>query len=57
MMLDLAKIHFIRHSPQELFAALFGNVGLMSLKEVITDLSKHPELWASFCSQSHLCTG
>ena len=52
MMLDLAKIQSIAqsYSPQELFAALVWQRRFNEFdgKEVITDLSNHPELWASF---------
>lgn len=52
MMLDLAKIQSIAqsYSPQELFAALVWQRQFNQFdgKEVITDLSNHPELWASF---------
>ena len=51
-MLDLAKIQSIAqsYSPQELFAALVWQrrFNQFSGEEVITDLSKHPDLWASF---------
>jgi hypothetical protein len=52
VMLDLTKIQSIAqdYSPQELFAALvwqrqFNN---FNGKKVITDLSQHRDLWASF---------
>ncbi|GJD18666.1 hypothetical protein RIVM261_036220 [Rivularia sp. IAM M-261] len=51
-MLDLAKIQSIAqsYSPQELFAALVWQRQFNEFdgEEVITDLSKHPDLWASF---------
>lgn len=51
-MLDLAKIQYIAqsYSPQELFAALVWQrrFNQFSGEEVITDLSNHPDLWASF---------
>ncbi len=51
-MLDLTKIQFIAqsYSPQELFAALVWQRRFNQFdgREVITDLSLHPELWASF---------
>ena len=51
-MLDLAKIQSIAqsYSPQELFAALVWQRRFNQFdgREVITDLSLHPELWASF---------
>ncbi len=51
-MLDLAKIQSIAqsYSPQELFAALVWQRRFNEFdgEEVITDLSKHPDLWASF---------
>jgi hypothetical protein len=51
-MLDLAKIQLIAksYSPQELFAALVWQRRFNEFdgEEVITDLSKHPSLWASF---------
>ena len=51
-MLDLAKIHLIAqsYSPQELFAALVWQRRFNQFdgEEVITDLSNHPYLWASF---------
>ncbi|MEW6491964.1 MAG: hypothetical protein AB1589_05360 [Cyanobacteriota bacterium] len=51
-MLDLAKIQSIAqsYSPQELFAALVWQRRFNEFdgEEVITDLSHHPELWASF---------
>lgn len=51
-MLDLAKIQSIAqlYSPQELFAALVWQRRFNEFdgKEVITDLSNHSELWASF---------
>ncbi|MDF5727049.1 MAG: hypothetical protein PUP92_03210 [Rhizonema sp. PD38] len=51
-MLDLAKIQFIAqsYSPQELFAALVWQRQFNEFdgKEVITDLSNHTDLWASF---------
>lgn len=51
-MLDLAKIQSIAqsYSPQELFAALVWQRKFNEFdgEEVITDLSKHPDLWASF---------
>ena len=51
-MLDLAKIQLITqsYSPQELFAALVWQRQFNQFdgEEVITDLSQHPSLWASF---------
>jgi len=51
-MLDLAKIQLIAksYSPQELFAALVWQRQFNEFdgEEVITDLSQHPSLWASF---------
>ena len=51
-MLDLAKIQSIAqsYSPQELFAALVWQrqFNQFNGEEVITDLSKHSDLWASF---------
>ncbi len=51
-MLDLAKIQSIAqsYSPQELFAALVWQRQFNEFdgEEVITDLSNHPALWASF---------
>jgi hypothetical protein len=51
-MLDLAKIQIIAqsYSPQELFAALVWQRRFNEFdgKEVITDLSQHRDLWASF---------
>ncbi len=51
-MLDLAKIKSIAqsYSAQELFAALVWQrrFNQFNGEEVITDLSHHPELWASF---------
>jgi hypothetical protein len=51
-MLDLTKIQLIAHSysPQELFAALVWQRQFNEFdgEEVITDLSQHPSLWASF---------
>ena len=51
-MLDLAKIRSIAqsYSPQELFAALVWQrrFNQFSGEQVITDLSNHPDLWASF---------
>lgn len=51
-MLDLAKIQSIAqsYSPQELFSALVWQRRFNQFdgREVITDLSLHPELWASF---------
>ena len=51
-MLDLAKIQLIAKSyfPQELFAALIWQRRFNEFdgEEVITDLSNHPSLWASF---------
>jgi hypothetical protein len=51
-MLDLAKIQLIAqsYSPQELFAALVWQRRFNQFdgEEVITDLSQHPSLWASF---------
>ena len=51
-MLELAKIQYIAqsYSPQELFAALVWQrqFNQFNGKEVITDLSHHPDLWASF---------
>lgn len=51
-MLDLAKIQLIAksYSPQELFAALVWQRQFNEFdgEEVITDLSNHPSLWASF---------
>jgi hypothetical protein len=51
-MLDLAKIQLIAqsYSPQELFAALVWQRRFNEFdgEEVITDLSNHPSLWASF---------
>ncbi|MBD2016411.1 hypothetical protein H6F96_20860 [Microcoleus sp. FACHB-53] len=51
-MLDLAKIEAIAksYSPQELFAALVWQRQFNEFdgEEVITDLSNHPSLWASF---------
>lgn len=51
-MLDLAKIQSIAqsYSPQELFAALVWQRRFNEFdgEEVITDLSNHPSLWASF---------
>ncbi len=51
-MLDLAKIQHIAQSycPQELFAALVWQrqFNQFNGEEVITDLSLHPSLWASF---------
>jgi len=51
-MLDLAKIQSIAqsYSPQELFAALVWQRQFNEFdgEEVITDLSNHPDLWASF---------
>ena len=52
LMLDLAKIQSIAqsYSPQELFAALVWQRRFNEFdgEEVITDLSKHTDLWASF---------
>jgi hypothetical protein len=51
-MLDLAKIQSIAqsYSPQELFAALVWQRQFNEFdgEEVITDLCKHTDLWASF---------
>ncbi|MEH2410376.1 hypothetical protein [Nostoc sp.] len=51
-MLDLAKIQSIAqsYSPQELFAALVWQRRFNEFdgEEVITDLSNHRNLWASF---------
>ncbi|NEP12225.1 MAG: hypothetical protein F6K14_18860 [Symploca sp. SIO2C1] len=51
-MLDLAKIKLIAqsYSPQELFAALVWQRRFNEFdgEEVISDLSQHPSLWASF---------
>ncbi|AFY35986.1 hypothetical protein [Calothrix sp. PCC 7507] len=51
-MLDLAKIQSIAqsYSPQEIFAALVWQRQFNEFdgKEVITDLSKRTDLWASF---------
>lgn len=51
-MLDLAKIQFIAqsYSPQELFAALVWQRRFNEFdgEQVITDLSQHTDLWASF---------
>lgn len=51
-MLDLAKIQLIArsYSPQELFAALVWQRRFNEFdgEEVITDLSHHSSLWASF---------
>jgi hypothetical protein len=51
-MLDLAKIQLIAqsYSPQELFAALVlqRRFNEFDGEEVISDLSHHPSLWASF---------
>ncbi|MFB2920845.1 MULTISPECIES: hypothetical protein [Aerosakkonema] len=51
-MFDLAKIESIAqsYSPQELFAALVWQRRFNQFdgREVITDLSNHPSLWASF---------
>lgn len=51
-MLDLTKIESVAqsYSPQELFAALVWQRQFNEFdgKEVITDLSNHPELWTSF---------
>jgi hypothetical protein len=51
-MLDLAKIQFIAqsYSPQELFAALVWQRKFNQFdgEEIITDLCKHTDLWASF---------
>lgn len=51
-MLDLTKIQSIAesYSPQELFAALVWQRRFNEFDgpEVITDLSKHTDLWASF---------
>ncbi|NET56392.1 MAG: hypothetical protein F6K47_09535 [Symploca sp. SIO2E6] len=51
-MLDLAKIQLIAqsYSPQELFAALVWQRRFNEFdgEEVISDLSGHPSLWASF---------
>lgn len=51
-MLDLDKIQSIAqcYSPQELFAALVWQRRFNQFdgEEVITDLSNHPALWASF---------
>jgi hypothetical protein len=51
-MLDLAKIQSIAqsYSPQELFAAMVWQRRFNQFdgQEVITDLSNHPSLWASF---------
>lgn len=51
-MLDLAKIQFIAqsYSPQELFAALVWQRRFNQFdgEQVITDLSQHTDLWASF---------
>lgn len=51
-MLDLAKIKYIAqsYSPQELFAALVWQrrFNQFNGEEVITDLSNHSDLWASF---------
>lgn len=51
-MLDLAKIQSIAqsYSPQELFAALVWQRQFNEFdgEEVITDLTNHPALWASF---------
>lgn len=51
-MLHLDKIQSIAqsHSPQELFAALVWQrrFNQFNGEEVITDLSQHPDLWASF---------
>ena len=50
--LDLGKIQSIAqlYSPQEVFAALVWQRQFNDFdgKEVIIDLSKHPDLWASF---------
>ncbi len=51
-MLDLAKIQSIAqsYSPQEIFAALVWQRRFNQFdgEEVITDMSKHRDLWASF---------
>jgi hypothetical protein len=51
-MLDLAKIQLIAqsYSPQELFAALVWQRQFNQFdgEQVITDLSQHTDLWASF---------
>ncbi|WP_235526246.1 hypothetical protein [Nostoc piscinale] len=51
-MLDLAKVQFIAQSytPQEIFAALVWQRRFNQFdgEEVITDLSNHRDLWASF---------
>ncbi|MEH2319458.1 hypothetical protein [Nostoc sp.] len=61
-MLDLAKIQSIAqsYSPQELFAALVWQrrcrFNEFDGEQVITDLSNHRNLWASFLfTKSDLC--